>query len=451
MYAQQVTDRMALVGADIESGIELRRAGESRMPPAWADGLEEAQYSLTRLRAKIHDLDTLHTRHLHRPTLDDSSDEEQQIEALTQEITRIIGTVHRLIQQIRSHSTTGGRQEQRLSYNVVSSLAATLQELSTDFRRSQNSYLRRTLPIDYTSNVFRLTCCYSTTVRCYNLSLRELHNFHVFVVMEVSDPVVAVVVAMDVRFLVQHRPYLVPDDRVPCAVQEGHELNSREERSKQYFDTALDQDFPQDADWEVYNIDHQFGLGPMAGSLAQQQLLLLEEDNTRMAAQREHEVRQIFKSIVDVNEIFRDLAHMVADQALIPLFYKSLKTSSIKFFGLLLEPGGDFPSYGFIVVKMFKRAKQMEVAWSKVGAIQRMLEDFPLEISQRLICLVGSMGTRVVIQEQHAFGEESWSLPLNGLMKFPEDVTVGVGIYGLSLRLECGGQYVFMIPVTAWL
>jgi hypothetical protein len=32
----------------------------------------------------------------------------------------------------------------------------------------------------------------------------------------------------------------------------------------------------------------------------------------------------------------------------------------------------------------------MEVAWSKVGAIRRILEDFPLEISQRLICLVGS-------------------------------------------------------------
>jgi hypothetical protein len=73
-----------------------------------------------------------------------------------------------------------------------------------------------------------------------------------------------------------------------------------------------------------------------------------------------------------------------------------------------------------------------------------MLEDFPLEISQRLICLVGSMGTRVVMQGQHAFGEESWSLPMNGLTKFLEDVTVGVGIYGLSLRLECGEQYAFV-------
>jgi hypothetical protein len=48
---------------------------------------------------------------------------------------------------------------------------------------------------------------------------------------------------------------------------------------------------------------------------------------------------------------------------------------------------------------MFKRAEQMEVAWSKVRAIQRMLEDFPLEIS-RLLCLVVSMGTCVVMQEQ---------------------------------------------------
>jgi hypothetical protein len=31
-------------------------------------------------------------------------------------------------------------------------------------------------------------------------------------------------------------------------------------------------------------------------------------------------------------------------------------------------------------------------------------------------------------------------------MKFPEDVTVGVSIYGFSLRLECGEQYAFVIP-----
>jgi hypothetical protein len=42
-------------------------------------------------------------------------------------------------------------------------------------------------------------------------------------------------------------------------------------------------------------------------------------------------------------------------EALITSFHKSLKTSSIKFFGLLLEPGGEFPFYSFVIGKMFSR------------------------------------------------------------------------------------------------
>jgi hypothetical protein len=81
-------------------------------------------------------------------------------------------------------------------------------------------------------------------------------------------------------------------------------------------------------------------------------------------------------------------------EALVPLFHKPLKTSSIKFFGLLMELGGDFSFYSFIVGrrfsrKMFKRTEQMEVAWSKVGAIQRTLEDFPPEVSFVLLAVWG--------------------------------------------------------------
>jgi hypothetical protein len=36
-------------------------------------------------------------------------------------------------------------------------------------------------------------------------------------------------------------------------------------------------------------------------------------------------------------------------EALVPSFHKPLKTDSIKFFGLLSEPDGDFPFYSFIV------------------------------------------------------------------------------------------------------
>jgi syntaxin 16 len=57
----------------------------------------------------------------------------------------MFGAAHRLIQQIHHEGGEGSRLEQRLSYNVVSSLAATLQELSTNFRKSQNSYLKSKL------------------------------------------------------------------------------------------------------------------------------------------------------------------------------------------------------------------------------------------------------------------------------------------------------------------
>nr|CAD7402051.1 unnamed protein product [Timema cristinae] len=240
IYSEQhMTDRMSLVGSDVELGVELRRNNESRMPPAWVDGLEEAQYSLSQLRMKINELDVIQTRHLHRPTLDDSSEEEQQIEALMREVMRKFATTQRIVQQIRHQSNEGSTQEKRLSFNVVSSLVATLQELSALFRKSQSSYLKK--------------------------------------------------------------------------------LNSREERSRQYFSTPLDLPAEWEVDNDVDNIDLLFEVGATSHSrvLTQTQLLLLEEENTQTAARREQEVRQIVKSIVDLNDIFKDLSHMVADQGTI--------------------------------------------------------------------------------------------------------------------------------------
>jgi hypothetical protein len=63
--------------------------------------------------------------------------------------------------------------------------------------------------------------------------------------------------------------------------------------------------------------------------------------------------------------LFRNIISLYIE-ALVPSSHKHLKTSSIKLFGLLSEPGGDFPFYNFIVGKMFsrkmmfKRAEQME-------------------------------------------------------------------------------------------
>lgn len=46
----------------------------------------------------------------------------------------------------------------------------------------------------------------------------------------------------------------------------------------------------------------------------QQQLLALEDDNVHLQ-EREREVQQVVKSIMDLNSIFRELAGMVKEQA----------------------------------------------------------------------------------------------------------------------------------------
>lgn len=49
-------------------------------------------------------------------------------------------------------------------------------------------------------------------------------------------------------------------------------------------------------------------------AVSQKQLLLMQEENTRMVAEREEEVNKIVRSIMDLNEIFKDLGQMVHEQ-----------------------------------------------------------------------------------------------------------------------------------------
>ncbi|KAJ8967392.1 hypothetical protein NQ314_002898 [Rhamnusium bicolor] len=227
---QDSSERMHLVSlTDMEEGL-VERNDDNRMPPIWIDYLEKAQMVIPKLKAKINDLKMLHSRHLHRSTFDESLDDEVAIENCSHEISRMFNECHRLVQIIKSHSSEGIPKENRLTVNVYHSLATALQELSSSFRSTQNSYLRQ--------------------------------------------------------------------------------IQSREDRSKIYFNNQiieLDDFYTQESE----DIDNYF---VNSKQMSQQQLLMLEEDNTRFAQEREQEVNSIVKSIVDLNEIFKDLSQMVVDQ-----------------------------------------------------------------------------------------------------------------------------------------
>lgn len=51
--------------------------------------LPQIQYEITRIRQKMKELASLHDKHMNRPTLDDSSEEEHAIEITTQEVTQV--------------------------------------------------------------------------------------------------------------------------------------------------------------------------------------------------------------------------------------------------------------------------------------------------------------------------------------------------------------------------
>uniref|UniRef100_A0A8C6V4Z1 Syntaxin-16 n=1 Tax=Neogobius melanostomus TaxID=47308 RepID=A0A8C6V4Z1_9GOBI len=133
---------MALVSGislDPEAAIGVTK----KLPPKWIDGIDEIQYEISRVRQKMKELAALHDKHMNRPTLDDSSEEEHAIEITTQEITQMFHRCQRAVTGLQARCGHCTEQEERLLRNVVSSLAQSLQELSITFRHTQSGYLKR--------------------------------------------------------------------------------------------------------------------------------------------------------------------------------------------------------------------------------------------------------------------------------------------------------------------
>lgn len=84
------------------------------------------------------------------------------------------------------------------------------------------------------------------------------------------------------------------------------------------FDNFLQTDTNPTSSTSVYysnddNVDEFFEI-PISTRFSQKQLVLLEQDNTEMVEQREKEVLIVMKSIVQLNEIYKELAQMVQEQ-----------------------------------------------------------------------------------------------------------------------------------------
>lgn len=127
--------------------------GDSSLPPEWVDQVEQVRYTLARIQARMDELAQLHDTHVNRPTFDDNAQEEHVIEIMTQEITKMFHQGQREIKTIAAIAQRSARQagvsasasatQERMTRNVMASLAKELQSASLEFRRRQASYLQR--------------------------------------------------------------------------------------------------------------------------------------------------------------------------------------------------------------------------------------------------------------------------------------------------------------------
>jgi len=116
---------------------------QSRAPPAWAGRVEGLNYQITRVESKVSELYLLHKRHLSRPTLDDTDEEEKHIDKLTQETTSLFSTCGKQLKQLQVTTRQLSGRETTLVRNIIVNLATRLQEITGRFRSSQGEYLRK--------------------------------------------------------------------------------------------------------------------------------------------------------------------------------------------------------------------------------------------------------------------------------------------------------------------
>ncbi|XP_054727118.1 syntaxin-16 [Anastrepha obliqua] len=254
---------------DAEEGLEMR--DDYGTPPVWVDKLEEAQYTLSKIKPKLDELGSLHARHLLQPAFDEKYQEETEIESLSQEISKLITSTHRHIQCIRSSLGIGTKMEQRLTENVVTCLLLQLQELTFKFRNSQSAYIRQ-------------------------LNSREERSQKYFENNDFTN------IELDSSSIDNRDNYVDSFDNFlqPMGSMQN-KTNSARNHSYLYDDKSTQQ------------IDEDFQR-PVSNRMSQQQLLLFEEENTRLAINRDEEVTKIVKSIYDLNDIFKDLSQRVQEQ-----------------------------------------------------------------------------------------------------------------------------------------
>ncbi|KAG8721644.1 hypothetical protein FRC08_011572 [Ceratobasidium sp. 394] len=164
--------------------------------PHWLDIADDVEAAIVDTRNNIFALDKLHAKHV-LPGFNDRSDEEREIEARTNQITREFRRCHSLIQRISptasSHTfpPTPSRNDVTSAQNVQRALAAKVQELSALFRTKQRVYMQKLQGHAISRNDQMVASGVTSSTNTYDSVQQDEEASRYQLAMQQSDPSLA--------------------------------------------------------------------------------------------------------------------------------------------------------------------------------------------------------------------------------------------------------------------
>ena len=110
------------------------------MPPAWVQISRDVTHGIEEIKVRMSKLQQVHSRAI-LTTFDDAAGTEQEVEVMTQEITRVFKKCEKAL--VALAQTQGSEGDAKVRQNVQRQLASELQALSMDFRKGQKEYLQK--------------------------------------------------------------------------------------------------------------------------------------------------------------------------------------------------------------------------------------------------------------------------------------------------------------------
>ena len=109
----------------------------------WSEKVNTVHGKTDAITDKMEELNSLHEKHLKRPTLSDDIEEERAVEILTEEITQMFHSCQSTIKQMDKQQVNLSNHEKTVGRNMLSGIATNLQNLSIEFKKSQSAYLKK--------------------------------------------------------------------------------------------------------------------------------------------------------------------------------------------------------------------------------------------------------------------------------------------------------------------